>query len=48
MFPPTELDVISTMHMADLLAFKQGSDDTTGLAKDLIGILTIGGFHLTK
>ena len=34
--------------MDDLLASKQSSDEATGLAKDLRGILATGGFRLTK
>ena len=34
--------------MDDLLASKQSSDEATGLAKDLIGVLATGGFRLTK
>jgi len=35
-------------YMDDLLASKQSSDEATGLAKDLIGILATGWFRLTK
>ena len=35
-------------YMNDLLASKQNSDEATGLAKDLIGVLATGGFRLTK
>ena len=35
-------------YMDDLLASKQSSDEATGLAKDLIGVLATGGFRLTK
>ena len=34
--------------MDDLLASKQSSDEATGLAKYLIGVLATGGFCLTK